>query len=459
MTDIPPNQPVMPVMPETARRVHSLLGDPRSINADIELALQHDPGAILALYRAVEDAKPGAAEEIGGPAHALSLLGREAFQRIFGQLPELDGHRVEHILSPAFAYGEAAHAGWYAHEIGRLQGLHNPTELQVAAMLQHPAILSLWHADFDAAARASSARRGGAALAQAFDAALQEPLQQVDGRLAREWRLPRLAREATGEHDPASRQLQILRLAGRMAGTAYAGWPAAEALQCAEALAGLLPRERDAHNWWHRQTVEAAHAMQTLGYPLPACELPLIPSRAEEAQPGTQPQTRPEPAAEAAPVAERPAPRAGDGLQAVVSNALRELAQETGSQRVIFALLSHDRKRLRTRMVLGTPKTGSLRNMDLGMHEKHLFSLLLQRRQAVRVNPDNVHKYASYLRSLPLDAQAREGFYTISLFVRDRPVGILYADGGPSDDRSYALFRHHADEVMLLLGNQQEKAA
>jgi hypothetical protein len=458
MTDPLPNQPVLPVMPETARRVRSLLGDPRSTNADIELVVQYDPGAVLALYGVVEAARPGAAEEIGGPAHALSLLGRETFQRVFGQLPELDGHRVEHILSPAFAYGQAAHAGWYACEIGRLQGLHNSTELRVAAMLQHPAILALWHADFDAAARASSARRGGAALAQAFDAALQEPLQQMDGRLAREWRLPRLAREATGAHDPANRQLQILRLAGRMAEIAYAGWPAAEALQCAETLAGLLPRERDAHNWWHRQTVEAAHAMQTFGYPLPACELPLIPAGAEEARPGARPQTRPEPAAEAVPEPAA-APQAGDGLQALVNNALRELAQETGSRRVIFALLSHDRKRLRTRMVLGTPKTGSLRNMDLGMREKHLFSLLLQRRQAVKVSPGNAHKYAPYLQSLPLDAQAREGFYAISLFVRDRPVGILYADGGPPDDRSYALFRHHADEVMLLLGSRQERAA
>lgn len=240
----------LPVMPYTAQRVRALLGEPRSTNAQIEQILLCDPAATLALYRATERLRRGTVDELTGPAHALSLIGRAAFRQMFEQLPLMTTEPLLHILSPAFAYSQAAHAGWYAEQIGRCMGFRHPVEMRVAALLQHPGVMALWVADFEAAARATNAIRDGVAFGTAFTAELRRPLREIDRQLAVEWDLPRLAREVAGDWDAANRLPQSVSLATRLALVGAAGWPAEEACLNATVLAGLLPHHQlDAEAW------------------------------------------------------------------------------------------------------------------------------------------------------------------------------------------------------------------
>ncbi len=437
---------LLPVMPATADRVRRLLADPRSTHADFEQPLLHDPGATLALYQTVERIRPGAGEEITGPAHALSMIGHEAFRQTFARLPEIGERRIRHLLSPAFAWSQAAHAGWYAREIGALMGYGHPGELQVAALLQQPAVLWLWQHDFESAARATQAMRDGVPLEQAFGAELREPLRHANQRLARDWRLPRLAREAIGDWDPANRLPQSVSLAANLAETACAGWqPEAVELQ-ATLLSELLPHHhRDAQTWWYRQTVEAARALRPLDCPLPARELLYLPGGEEEVELPPLPGRR------------RPAPKAD--LQARLLATLRGLLEQGGVERVVFAMLSRDRQRLRARLALGQPARTGPAALDLAVRQKHLFALLLGKRQSVLLSPDKMTRYAPYLDPLPLDAQARRGFYAGALVANNRPLGILYADGGRIDSQGYRRFLRHAGLVSRLLEKRHSQAA
>jgi len=440
-----PTSAPLPIMSFTARRVRVLTHSQKSTHADIESVVLNDPGATLAIYRALERRRPGASDEASGPAHAISMVGMDAFRSIFRNVPVIDGRKVmEHILSPGFAYGQAAHAGWYARRIAETLGFGQAIEMQVAALLQHPSVLTLWHQDFESAARASNATRDGVTFETAFRAELGLPVDAADQVYIEAWKLPQLAREAAGEDPEMSRQARCVAVATRMARVAYAGWPDEAVAATIAELAELLPeRVRDPGNWWKCETVAAAHNLQFWDYPLPARELALESDVVVELRPAS-PQAHAE---------------SGHGLQQLLGGALKRLAHSAGTRRVIFAKLSRDRSRLRTRLALGGTPDDALRQLDLSMSEKHLFSLLLTRAQAVHVAPDNHQRYAPYLESVPLDKQALAGFYATSLFVDGRPVGILYADGGHPDDQGYSAFRQAAAGVTQLLESHCQKAA
>ena len=389
-------------MPETARRIRALLADPRSTNADIEQVLLCDPAAVLALYQAMEQARPGSGEELSGPAHALSMLGREAFARLFGQLPTIDQASLAAFLSPAFGYSQAAHAGWYAREIGRVTGFGHPVEMQVAALLQHPTILDLWTRDPEGAARASNAVRDGVASDTAFGAELGEELKTADRRLATAWRLPRLAREAIGDWDPANRLPQSISLPTRMAEIACAGWPPEEVDIESELLAQLIPHHHwDARSWWYHQTVDAARQLASWSYPLPARELLLLPGGEETVELPRLPRWWQQDAST----------NGKEPLQQALGRALRELATQSGCRRVILMLLDRERKRLKTRFAMGVAEDSPLRGLDIPIREKHLFSLMLSRGQGVRVTPGNLEKYRPYLRPTPPGRRLAGGIF------------------------------------------------
>ena len=439
----------LPVMPHTARQVRALLASPRSTNAQLEAVLLCDPAATLALYRATERLRRGAVDELTGPAHALSLIGREAFRQAFEKLPEMRARPLQHILSPAFAYSQAAHAGWYAEHIGRLMGFGHPVEMRVAALLQHPAVLALWTTDFEAAARATNAMRDGVGFSTAFTAERRRPLKEVNRLLAIEWSLPRLAREVAGDWDPASRLPQSVSLAVRLALVAAAGWPETESRLHAEVLAGLLPHHhRDAEAWWHRQAVAAARALHPYGYPLPARELLLLPGGEEEVE---LPPLRKRRAAPAAP--SRP------GLAEVLAEGLRRVQQTTGLGRVLLVMPDRDRRQLRTRLALGLEADHPLRRLVLPARRKHLFALLLAKPGAVWIRADNRDRYAPYLETLPLDETAEKGFYAMSLHLQGRPLGVLYGDHGSLGASGFETFQAAGRDLIASLEALRRQAA
>ncbi len=445
----------LPVMPYTAQRVRALVDDLRSTNGQIEEVLLCDPAATLALYRAAERLRRGTVDELTGPAHALSLIGRTAFRQAFEQLPLITAEPVHYLLSPAFAYSQAAHAGWYAEQIGRCMGFRHPVEMRVAALLQHPAVLALWASDFEAAARASNAMRDGVGFSTAFTAELRHPLREIDRQLAVEWDLPRLAREVAGDWDAANRLPQSVSLATRLALVGAAGWPSEETHLNVTILAGLLPHHQlDAQTWWHRQTAAAARILAPFGYPLPARELLLLPGGEAEVEVPSLPR-RPARATAKAATAARPNANLSQRLRL----ALQDLQKATGTRRVLLALPDRERHQLRARLTVGCARENPLCQLAVPIRQKHLFSLLLAARRALWVRRDNRDKYEPYLAPLPLDSAAERGFFAMSLFSRDRPLGILYADGGRLSADGFGQFQERGRSLEELIAGRGRHAA
>ncbi|WP_273427921.1 HDOD domain-containing protein [Chitinibacter tainanensis] len=127
----------------------------------------------------------------------------------------------------------------------------------------------------------------------------------------------------------------------------------------------------------------------------------------------------------------------------VMSLAIRALAEGLGLRRIAFALFVAAENNLRMRYVQGEHTEG-LRQLVIPLQEQHLFTRLLQKPASIWLNSGNL---AQYVPLLPIQFSEQLGadqFVAMSIFVSDKPVGLLYADAGgnqPVSDFQYQHFK------------------
>lgn len=443
----------LPIMQETSRELRRLLGLPSTRNQQLQDVLLADPAAAIAVFRELGHARPGAGETVTDAAHAISLIGLGTFRRVLDSLPEMRLDEFGHtgMQGKESAYSQAAHAAFYAGALSRHKGASGNHEVPTAALLQNPAILALWGTEPESAQRATNAVRDGVPTHVAFGAELGESLENVNRRLAEVWGFPRLARQAMGDWDDFNPRPQMIRLADGLAQTTAASWQHEDAGTLTALLSEFLDLSPDqATTWLHRQATEAARSFSRYDYPLPGYELIFIPRDPEEPD-GEDDHTIPEFGARRAQPPPLEISPAGD-LHNTMADVMRRIRKQTGSARVIFAMLSQDRSRLRTRLALGGKPQDSLRRLDLDLAQKNLFTALMGKPQSLWLNPDNTARYRGHLPASLRKMLAPEGAYLMSLFVGDKPLGLLYGDGTTLSESGYRQFRDLCLEAGAALG-------
>jgi hypothetical protein len=124
---------------------------------------------------------------------------------------------------------------------------------------------------------------------------------------------------------------------------------------------------------------------------------------------------------------------------------LRGMHDGLGLNRVVFALITPDKKEMRARFVLGAAKDNPLRGFRVPVGGKHLFAKVLEQPAGIWLNADNQAKLAPMILPETLAMIGPGEFYAMSLFVGKQPVGLIYADRGHGachlDDHSYRDFK------------------
>ena len=440
----------LPIMKETARELRRLLELRSTRNHQIQDVLLSDPAAAIAVFRELRQARPGACEQVTDTAHAVSLIGLDPFRRLLDKLPEIESGRNEKtgMRGPETAYSQAAHAAFYAGALADRGGNAGNREIPTAALLQNPAILALWSTEPESALRASNAVRDGVPANTAFSAELGEPLEQANQRLARAWAFPRLAKQAMGDWDDFNLRPQMVKLADGLAQTTAASWQHEDKETLTALLSEFLDLSRDqATAWLHQRATDAARKLSKLDYPLPGFELIFMPGEIEDEEDDHD-----------IPVFGAPRPRqtaketspAGD-LHSTMADVMRRIREQTGSERVIFAMLNQDRSRLRTRLALGGKPADGLRKLDLDLGQKNLFTALIAKPQSVWLNRQNAKTYEGYLPVALRRMLSPHGAYLMSLFVHDKPLGLLYGDGTALNEGGYRQFRELCLEASRVL--------
>ncbi len=108
---------------------------------------------------------------------------------------------------------------------------------------------------------------------------------------------------------------------------------------------------------------------------------------------------------------------------------MRNLRNELGLKRIMFAMLSQDNKQAGAASLIGADTHSDLHKFSLGIEEKNLFSILLSKQQGFWLKPDNSAKFLPLIPEQVVESIDKGGFFCMSVFVHKQPVGFVYADG------------------------------
>ncbi len=144
-------------------------------------------------------------------------------------------------------------------------------------------------------------------------------------------------------------------------------------------------------------------------------------------------------------------------LQEQVILTFREMREKLGVKRAMFARLTPDNRVLKVKFVIGAEKNAPLRQFQLNLDDKHLFSLLMKRPQCFWLKPANRDKYLPLIPESLQPSLEMSGFFAVSIFVRQQPLGLIYVDFPSLEhltQEGYELFRQLGQTLGTELGNR-----
>lgn len=376
---------------------------------DITEIVLHDPLLMLRLLHTVNNRRSRLGAEITTVEHAIMMMGVQPFFQRFSRLVSVEDRLAADPAALATLRRLAArahHAAYQARDWAIYRSDIESEEVFVAALLAElPEMLLACFAPQRASAFSLAELRDAL-----FDAC----------------RIPELLRDLADANSSAHPRVLNVALAAAIARHAESGWwgPALERdREAAAAFLHLAPDDATARI--HRTAVLAARAWTWYGAPPAAAWLPMLPP----------PETPASPA---------PAP-APNGTQALLARTFDRLRQELGLGRVMFALVSADRQRLETKRLEGVAPDSPLANFSLGLARQSLFAQLLGKPQSVWLHDANRGNLQAFITPDMVRLLGREDFFAMSVFLKDRPLGLLYADarGGtrPLDEAAYQAFK------------------
>jgi hypothetical protein len=266
-------------------------------------------------------------------------------------------------------------------------------------------------------------------------------LEELNQRLGERWRLPELTQISQGLHNSFQPQPLTVMLACAVARDSAQSWTAPETRDHLELLAEFLEISLDsAQAQLHQTAALAARKLQGLPLPLPACRLTLA-----GGHPYSEPteQTKPNDIRDvrSAETDERGRIEQQAALQSrthppdsPLRECLRQLVDEMrglyGLETVMFAMLSADKQTLSARFVTSRQKEKEFQGFQVDLRQPSLFSALMKKPQSLWLSHDNLHKYQRAIPDRILSLLCAKGCLLMSVFIDQRPIGILYADNG-----------------------------
>ncbi|MEN8166768.1 MAG: HDOD domain-containing protein [Pseudomonadota bacterium] len=440
----------LPPLRRTLTRVKDLLNNSSANHTALSEIIAFDPGFCLHILRQLRTLPNQPKEPITKISNAIPLLGMSAIEQAAHSLPALE----DQLKGPPRrglidCYSRAAHASIYAAGLAERRREPDPQAFATAALLHDIGEMMLW------SQAAEKMREVGQLMARGDgrEAAALEILgftfEKLNQALGNRWQLPGLIPDAQGLFNSfQSRPLTVI-LACAVARASAKDWKNQEILDNLELLADFLglPIDR-VEAELHQSAAHAARQLQLLPLPLPAFQLiqtsnlvidayPLPSGNKAEAkvetpiiqQQGVQASDRP-PAMQ---VPFKPALKSAAPKHPLHENLIRtiqEMRDLYGLQNVMFAMLSTDKKQLKARYTVGNSAQERLQGFTVDLERPSLFIALLKKPQALWVNSKNLQKYRPMIPESSRQSVCMQGFLLMSIFIRNRSIGLFYADNG-----------------------------
>lgn len=434
--------------------------------------------------------------EVATVEHAIMMQGVSIFLNESRGLPVLENTpqgRDKHTLASLYRLARLAqHASWQARDFGTLYHDTRAEELQIAALLYFTPEFLFWLDAPDVAEQLAYLRRGMPSV-KAEEQALGFALPPLRERLLETWKIPECIRSLLKVESTGNPRQAILWAALDIAHHSRRGWWDPRLLQSYQTLSELVHMPLDeVIATVHDNAIRSARYGSWVHAAPAAAWLPMEPG---EWPPDPEHKKPPKPAA----VSGKGVPVKDASLKGVPAKdvpvkdvstkavpAKEEIGQEIclvpvrsvftatlanieshldgslnqnqmlaiilkglhtglGLSRVMFALVTPDNTRVKSRFTLGIPTDDPLRQFEFALANKDLFGMLMGKMQSVWVNDDNRGKL--WPRVQPeLRAMIGHGdFFAMSLHSREKLIGLVYADRGHGecqlDPRAYDDFK------------------
>lgn len=444
----------IPVLGQTLAELGRLIDQDQLPLARIGAVVRKDPGLTVQLLRACNNVRHGRLQsEVTAVEPALLMLGTDQVRRMPAALPVLDKVLRDpgrHLLLQT--YNCAYHAAVQAMDWADLRRDMSPEEVFIATQLHFVGDMVLAVFGPELAQQVVNLMRAShVSPSEAQYVTLGFTIDQLSLALAQHWRMPSLVLDSLNAENALQPRALGIMLAVQLARVADHDWYSEDMQSLLVQVAEYLHHPLDAVvRRIHATAVEAARN-SIYGVRPAAALLPMLPAASPAAQAihGGQ-----DPAAELClmpqvetvrQVMEALAAREHLTLHDVMELAMRGMHDGLGLNRVVFAMLSPDRQTLSARGIAGSDNDPVFNRFRVALDRPHLFTRLLEKQQAVWINDTN---RARFWPLVPADLRRlirTDAFFAMSVFVRDKPVGLFYADRHTSacqlDEDAYRQFK------------------
>jgi HD-like signal output (HDOD) protein len=449
----------LPVLRRTALALAWLAKNSDNVSVpDIAEIILHDPLMTLKVIGGVNSRLRGRSEVITVQS-AVMMLGMPPFFHQFSALQTIEDSLQEGSKERTGLLGcmmRAHHAAWQARDLAILRADFKAEEIYVGALLHDMGEMVLWCTAPEVMPKIlRSVRRERISREEAERNLLGFTLWDYQQALAAAWNLPEMLLDFMDNAKVAQPRAVMAILGAALARHAASGWHSPKLLADYEVIAGQFNFSTDeviaiVH---HNAVVqgrhwEAFHVPPAASWlPMLPGEWPLEPDDEDKEDDKAADSLTPHPQELRRVMDEIGAHLDGTlNLHDMVSLVLQGMHQGVGLDRVVFALLTTDHKTVRAKYVLGVEADSPLRNFQFDTAAPHLLSRLLGKMQSVWVNAANQAKFASLLpEDLCRMIGGNQDFFAMSIFVHEKPVGLIYADrrhgNGALDEHGYAEFK------------------
>lgn len=470
---------VLPALPHTIQDLKHLIHNEQARTWQLANVAEKDPGLCVALLRKVNSGRQNRLySEINTIEKAMMMLGMTQVQSLLNAVP----------LFPAFAdddprqnairlMAQSYHAAWQARNLARLRKDLEPDEVFLVTLIHQLGEVLLWlYAPDKMQELETFARQQKIQLQQAQSAVLGFGLNHLSLMLARHWQLPSLLRDSLKSENASLARPYGIMLAVQLARAVENGWYKADVTVVFKEITKLTGYDFATVSRECHQTAVAAARSARICPVLPAAARLLYPAEKEadpdgaELLPGnelTETATMDLAAAEphgnkkdAGTVRFCLAPQLHilrhslqnlqTGMQAghlsyqnILSLLMDAMHDGMALERVVFALFNPQQQRIHARAIAGADHDPVFSRFNIDLNGAHLFTQLMQKPQALWINDTNRDKFWPLV---PVDFQRIircNSFFVMSIFIAEKPVGLLYADRGAQADCTLDTHAYH----------------
>jgi HD-like signal output (HDOD) protein len=457
------DQTCLPALHENIERMRQLAANEDVDITSLAALIESDPGLTLRLMRYINNLRhKHLRSEITTVRNALMMLGLSHVQQIpegiatVEELDEAAGVRLRRHFS------QALHAAYQARDWARVTKDLVSDELYLAALLHNlgETLLDL-HAPQEMARMRELIRKKQMEANEAEYVVFGFTIVQLTAELTRLWHLPALLLDSLhGENAQHRRTLNVM-LAAQIARAAERGWYTPRCNKLIEQTADLLFSDpASVASLLHRNAVEAARRTLHLGVSHPALLLlnpPPAPVSEESIEPQrpSQPVLLPEGDADFCLMPQRRVLlRVMKGLsqeteklslKQVLKLTMEGMREGLGLNRVVFAMITPDKAQLRARGIIGAEDDPQFNRFVIDLEDHNLFVRLLEKPQSLWLDENNRARFLPHIPENFYQQLRNDSFFIMSLFVRNKPIGVFYADRHSSacrlDAESYKRFK------------------